>query len=96
MNTYEIIGKLPLFKKKFGFYRNELNSDKLAFGLYYKRINGLKVSLRRTASSKEEAWEIAQVMLLSKEGFQSVVIQEPQKPENGATELSIKKNSNPK
>lgn len=92
---YEIIGKLPIFRRKFGFYRNEANSDKLAFGFYYKRVNGFKVGLRRTASSREEAWEIAQEMLVSDHGFESVVVQDPQDPDSGAKELSIERKANP-
>lgn len=91
MITYEIIGKLPLLRKKFGFYRNT-NSGKLAFGFYYKRVSGFAVGLRRTANSEEEAKSIACEMLASDHGFESVAIQNPQDPQRGAVEFRIDKN----
>lgn len=92
--TYEIIGKLPLFRKRFGFYKNERNLDKLAFGFYLRKVDGFKVGLCRTASSKEEAMRIAGEMLVSEHGFESVSVQDPQDPESGAIQLSIEKKAN--
>ncbi len=101
MNTYEVIGKLPLLRKRFGFYRKDsqsppfrANSGKLSFGFYYRRVEGMSlIGLRRTATSEEEARKIAAEMLASERGFESVVIQNPQDPEKGAIEFSIEKST---
>ena len=86
--SYEIIGKLPLLRKRFGFYTNEI-TGRLPFGRYFKRVEGFAVGVRETATTNEEAKQKAVELLASGRGFISVVIQNLDKPDEGALELWV-------
>lgn len=86
--SYEIIGKLPLLRKRFGFYTNEI-TGRLSFGGYFKRVEGFAVGMRETTTTAEEAKQKAAEMLASSRGFISVVIQNLEKPDEGALELWV-------
>ncbi|MFC1989719.1 hypothetical protein ACFLVW_04070, partial [Chloroflexota bacterium] len=86
--SYEIIGKLPLLRKRFGLYRNEI-TGKLSFGRYFRRVDGFAVGVRETATTNEEAKQKAAEMLASGRGFISVVIQNLDKTDDGALELWV-------
>lgn len=85
---YEIIGKLPLLRKRFGLYTNEI-TGRLSFGRHFKRVEGFAVGVRETATTNEDARRKATEMLASGRGFMSVVIQNLQKLDEGALELWV-------
>jgi len=72
---FEIIGKLPLFRRN-------------ALGILEK-VDGYVVGARMIANSVEEAKNIAANLFSSGRGFESIVIQDPQNPQNGAIEFWI-------
>ena len=104
--TYEIIGKLPLLRKR-RFFRDFFKGNYMTMpikGTSYSvkrkvevdprfvRVDGVSVIGEcKTASTKEEAIKIAGEMLASERGFESVVIQDVDHPEEGAIELFLEK-----
>jgi len=105
MGEYEIIGKLPVLRKRRpfkDFFKSSFITLPTTDPRYkvkrilhddprFVRVDGVSlVGDRRTASSMEEATKIAGEMLASGR-FESVVIQDPQKPEQGATEFWLEK-----
>lgn len=86
---YEIIGYVPLYRKRYGFYRDVTKSNKLTFGNYYVKTAELRVGIKKTADTKEEAHRIAAGMLTDKKGYETVAIQNSEHPELGAIELKL-------
>lgn len=104
--TYEIIGKLPLLRKRRlfrDFFKGNYVTTPVKDTSYsvkrkvevdprFIRVDGASVvGERKTASTKEEAVRIAGEMLASGRGFESVVIQDLEHPEEGADEFWLEK-----